>query len=111
MLVGLLTLTGLQALEVANPPRASATLMNLDAPVINSITSPAGNQLAVNFSAPSNPSGLTITSYQVEYSTNGSTWTVASSSVAANATTYTISGLTPSTNYFVRMAAFAGDIG
>ena len=111
LLIGLLALSGLQVLQIANAPKAAAAIMNLDAPVINSITSPAGNQLTVNFSAPSNPSGLTITAYQVEYSTNGSTWTTASSSVASNATSYTITGLTPSTNYFVRMAAYAGGLG
>lgn len=111
MVVGALSLAGLQALEIARAPQAQAANMNLDAPVISSVTSPAGNQLTVNFSAPSNPNGLAIANYQVEYSTNGSSWTVATSSLAANATSYTITGLTPSTSYYVRMAAYAGGLG
>ena len=111
LLVGLLVLSGVQAMQLASAPEARAAVLNLDAPVISSITSPNGSQLTVNFSEPSNPSGLSITSYQVEYSTNGSSWTVASSSVASNATSYTISGLTPSTNYFVRIAAYSGGLG
>ncbi|MBP6043507.1 MAG: InlB B-repeat-containing protein [Rhodoluna sp.] len=111
LLVGLLSLTGLQALEISSAPKAQAAVLNLDAPVISSITSPAGNQLTVNFTAPTNPSALSISNYQVEYSTNGSSWTVASSTVASNATSYTITGLTPSTAYYVRIAANSGGLG
>ncbi|MEN9749467.1 MAG: hypothetical protein RL149_545 [Actinomycetota bacterium] len=111
MLAGALVLSGLQISELAQAPLAQAAVLNLDAPVISSVTSPAGNQLTVNFSAPTNPSALSISSYQVEYSTNGSSWTVASSSVASNATAYTITGLTPSTAYYVRIAANSGGLG
>lgn len=113
ILVGLLLLSGLQILETVVAPAASAgTVMNLDAPVVTSVISPAANQLTVNWTAPTNPSSLAITAYQVDYSTDGTTWTTSSSAIAANETSYTIpSGLTPNTKYYVRVAAYAGGLG
>ena len=62
--------------------------------------------LDVTWGAPTELNGRAVTGYQVEYSTNGtSSWTTASSSIASNATSYTISGLTAQTSYYVRVAA------
>ncbi len=65
---------------------------------------PAPASLALTWSAPTDVASG-ITGYQSEYSTDGASWTVSSSSIAANATSYTISGLQVNTNYYVRVAA------
>jgi len=44
-----------------------------------------------------------VTGYRVEYSTDGTTWTTATSSTAG--TSFTINGLTANTAYYVRVAA------
>jgi len=65
---------------------------------------PAPASLVLNWSTPTDiASG--ITGYQAEYSTDGSSWTVASSSIAANGSSYTVTGLQVNTNYYVRVAA------
>ena len=46
-----------------------------------------------------------ITAYQAEYSTDGSTWTIASSTIPGNGSSYTMTSLTPSTAYYLRLAA------
>ncbi len=107
-----LVVPGFVALDVFTAPAALAANLSLDAPVVSTPTSPAGNQLTVTWSAPSNPSAVTITGYQVEHSADGTTWTTDTNALASNATTYTISGLTPNTKYFVRVAAnSAGGLG
>ncbi len=100
-----LCVPGFVALDLAETPPAAAANLNLDAPSSLSVSSPAGNQLTVTWTAPSNPSSVTITGYQVDYSVDGSTWQTSSSSLASNATSHTISGLTPNTSYYVRVAA------
>ena len=71
----------------------------------------ANQSLAVSWAAPASLNGGTISAYKVETSTDGSTWTTASSSIAANATSYTVTGLTNGTAYSVRVVAItaAGD--
>lgn len=65
-----------------------------------------GNQtLTLTWQAPARLSGTTITGYKVQYSTNGTSWTTASSSIAANTLTYTITDLTSGISYFTRVAA------
>ena len=46
-----------------------------------------------------------ITAYQAEYSNDGSTWTIASSTIPGNGSSYTLTSMTPSTGYFLRLAA------
>jgi hypothetical protein len=80
-----------------------------------SVTATAQVQaLTVNWAAPADLGQSTITGYQVEHSTTGlaGSWTVASSSVASNATSFQITGLNGQTAYFVRVAArFSGGLG
>jgi large repetitive protein len=60
------------------------------------------------------PVGQSISNYQVEYSTTGAanSWTVASSAILSDARSYTITGLTNSSAYYVRIAAlFSGGRG
>mgnify|MGYP000429187560 CR=1 FL=1 len=100
------------ALDLDTAPAAHAANLSLDAPTSLSVSSPAGNQLTVTWSAPTNPSSVSITGYQVEHSSDGSTWTTDTSALASNATSYTISGLSPNTSYYVRVAAnSAGGLG
>jgi hypothetical protein len=70
--------------------------------------------LTVNWAAPVDLGQSTITGYQVEHSTTGlaGSWTVASSSIASNATSFQITGLAGQTAYFVRVAAkYSGGLG
>jgi uncharacterized repeat protein (TIGR02543 family) len=81
----------------------------------NAVTATAANVgIELTWGTPVSLAGRTISGYQVEYSTTGAAndWTVASSSIASNATSYTISGLTNGTPYYVRIAAlFSGGRG
>ena len=62
--------------------------------------------LTVSWIAPVDEAGRSRTGYQVEHSTTGvGGWTTASSTVAANATSFQITGLIAGTNYYVRAAA------
>lgn len=79
------------------------------APTDLSVTAGSAN-LKINWSAPATTGGQSITGYRVDYSTNASSWTTAVSSV--NALTYTISGLSTTSSYFVRVAAvYSGGLG
>ncbi len=111
--IGLISMSGLVALEAKNPTPVHAAVLNLDAPVVTAISAPAPNQLQISFTAPSNPSGLNITAYQIEYSTNGSSWTTATDSFSPTAGTmsYTISDLAAGTAYYLRVAAVSGGLG
>ena len=61
--------------------------------------------VTLNWSAPASVGGG-VTSYRIEYSTNGTSWTVADS-VPSTTYSYTVGGLTPSTTYYFRVAAYA----
>jgi uncharacterized repeat protein (TIGR02543 family) len=81
----------------------------------NAVTAVASNDgIALTWSQPVSLASKTISNYQVEYSTTGAAgaWTVASSTIAGNATSYTITGLTSNTSYYVRVVAlFSGGRG
>ncbi|NBO08380.1 MAG: hypothetical protein EBV30_03340 [Actinobacteria bacterium] len=82
---------------------AMATVLALPAAPTGVVVTSQNLSLKLDWSA---PSGL-VTSYRVEYSENGSTWTTATTSAGLNATTsaitYTITGLVNSRLYFVRV--------
>lgn len=90
----------------------SSPSCGVSSPTSVGVTAGAGS-LDVSWGSPEETSGRTITGYQIEYSTSGTgSWTTASSSIAANSTSYTISGLNTSTAYYVRVAAkYAGGLG
>lgn len=66
-----------------------------------------GSGITLTWSAPVAKVGVTITGYQIEYSTTGAagSWTVASNSISSGATSYQITGLTSSSSYYTRIAA------
>lgn len=81
----------------------------------DSVTASGSNGgITLTWAAPISLGGKTISNYQVEYSTTGAanSWTVASSSIASNATSYAITGLAGNASYYVRVAAlFSGGRG
>lgn len=74
------------------------------APTISAISS-TSNSLAVDFTAPTSNGGAPITNYQYSLD-NGSTWT--SLSPASTVSALTITGVSPSTTYQVKIRAFNG---
>lgn len=105
VLVSSLVLPLLSILPVA--PSAQAGVTTITAP--QNITASANpGVIDLSWSAPATGSGL-VTGYRVEYSTDGSSWTVATSSLSSATTTYSISGLIVGTAYYTRVAAlFSG---
>lgn len=61
--------------------------------------------VTLNWSAPLSVGGG-VTSYRIEYSTNGSSWTLADT-VSSSTYSYTVGGLSPSTSYYFRIAAYS----
>jgi hypothetical protein len=88
-------------LAVISSAQASMTKPSAPDPLTVS-SGPAS--LTLNWSIPSD-TATGVLNYQVEYSTDGATWGIASNSIAPNTYTYTISSLVSATNYFVRVAA------
>ena len=80
------------------------------APALPSLTAPTATGVTVNWTA---PAGQTVTGYTLQYSTNGTTWTVAtlttgvrlSAALTAASTSVTVAGLAASTNYVFRVSA------
>jgi hypothetical protein len=64
------------------------------------------NGVTLSWSAPIYGGAGGVTSYRIEYSTNGSSWTFANT-VSSGTTTYAVGGLSPSTTYYFRVAAFS----
>lgn len=62
--------------------------------------------ITLSWSAPAYTGANGVTSYRIEYSTNGSSWTFADT-VSSSTLSYTVGGLTPSTTYYFRVAAFS----
>lgn len=62
--------------------------------------------VTLNWSAPAFGGANGVTSYRIEYSTNGSSWLFANT-VSSSTFTYTVGGLSPSTTYYFRIAAFS----
>ncbi|MFM6842116.1 MAG: fibronectin type III domain-containing protein, partial [Candidatus Planktophila sp.] len=91
---------------VPGAPIAQAATSTTTAP--QEVTATAnGTSLIVAWGAP-NYGASAVTSYQVDYSTDGSTWTSASSTISPGTYSYSISGLTLGTSYYVRVAAKMG---
>src|SRR5207302_598671 len=71
--------------------------------VANTVSS---SQINLSWSAPTNNGGSAITGYKIERSTDsGSTWSAIVSSTGSTATTYSNTGLAPSTTYTYRVSA------
>ncbi len=72
------------------------------------ISAVAGNQSAVvSWTNPASNGDATAHN-EVQYSTNGTTWTTASATIPASATSYTVTGLTNGQAYHVRVIALDG---
>lgn len=73
-----------------------------ETPTAVSAGSATSSALTVSWSAPSRDGGATIDVYRVQYSTDGITWTTASSTATSP---YTVTGLSASTSYVFKVAA------
>jgi hypothetical protein len=87
-------------------PTAQAATSTTTAPQ-DVVSTANGTTLNVTWGAPAYGASA-VTGYQVDYSTDGSTWTTASSAVAAGTYSYAIASLTSGTSYYVRVAAKMG---
>jgi uncharacterized repeat protein (TIGR02543 family) len=85
-------------------PIAQAVVTTVSAPQsITAVASPG--TITVNWSQPASGSG-SVTGYQVQYSTDGTTWTTAATGLSTSTFSYAISsGLTVNTAYYFRVAA------
>ena len=97
---------------VTSPPSNTATATTLtpvtvpQPPTGLDATADSSSQITLNWNAPSNNGGSTITGYKIERSTNaGSTWSVIVSNTGYTTTTYSNTGLAPSTTYTYRVSA------
>ena len=72
----------------------------------NIIQSSNTTGITLSWSAPAYTGANGVTSYRIEYSTNGSSWSYADS-VTSSTYSYTVGGLSPSTTYYFRVAAFS----
>jgi titin len=89
--------------EIANSATPSTTP---GAPVINYSTSYHDQTSTVNWTAPSDNGGLSITSYSLQYSTDSIHWSPATlDNLPATTRTHTIRGLTNGTTYYFQVAA------
>lgn len=68
---------------------------------------PGDQGLTVTWSAPSNTGGVSLTDYQIQYSTDAVTWNTVSRT-ASLTTSQQISSLTNGTSYYVRVRALNG---
>lgn len=93
----------LTSLLPANPTNAAVT--GAPSAPQNITQSANATGVTLNWSAPASVGGG-VTSYRIEYSTNGTSWTTADA-VSSSTYTYTVGGLTPSTTYYFRVAAYA----
>lgn len=70
-----------------------------------SVAGTSGNaQVALTWSAPVSNGGSSVTDYEIQYSTDGTTWTVFTDTVSTS-TSATVTGLTNGTAYTFRVAA------
>ena len=79
-----------------------------DPPTNLSLSQTVTNQLDLSWSAPT--SGTTPTSYQIDRSLDGNTWTTIVANTGSTGTTYSDTGLTLNTNYYYRVFTLANGI-
>ncbi|MGI0094713.1 MAG: fibronectin type III domain-containing protein [Nitrosotalea sp.] len=90
---------------------ASATTQSAQAtvpqpPTSLTATSISTSQINLSWTAPSNNGGSAITGYKIERSTDsGTTWSTVQSNTGSTSTTYSDTGLSPSTTYTYRVSA------
>ena len=95
-------INGIEAIKTANACNAVPS-----APTGVTVNSTTTNSIGLSWTAPTPPTGCTISGYVVYYGTTSPPTTVAASGVAG--TTYTVSGLAPSTTYYLAVAAMDSD--
>lgn len=89
----------------ATSAKTAAVQSGLASAPTSLVVTRGNEQLNLTWVAPSTTNGGTIASYTVQYRASGGSWTTASSSIPAGATSYTITGLTNGTAYDVRVSA------
>ena len=73
-------------------------------------TAVSSSQINLNWNAPTNDGGSSVTSYEIKRSTDGSTWLVLVKNTGTTDTTYSDTGLSPNTTYYYRVFAI-NDVG
>lgn len=73
----------------------------------NLSVTPADQTLAVTWAVPSNTGGVSLTDYQIQYSTDAVTWSTVTRT-ASLTSAQNITGLTNGTNYYIRVRALNG---
>ena len=92
----------LNAAGAGTPAAGVATAGGLASAPQTVVATSADKAATITWAVPASTGGLPVTGYKVEYSSNGTQWTVASASTISP---YTITGLTNGTQYQVRVSA------
>ena len=93
--------------SLTSAPTAEVSATVPGAPSSVEVRTGGTGRLTVSWEAPASDGGSDITGYTVEWKESSDSWDAASdvSSTTTTATSYTISGLSPGTEYAVRVAA------
>ena len=96
--------TNAQGSGAVSNPSVAVTPRTVPGAPRSPIATPGRGSVALSWTAPSSTGGAAITSYRVQRSTNGTTWTTVTNA-APLSRTFTVTGLTNGTRYQFRIAA------
>ena len=91
--------------DASNVATATTDATVPSAPVRLSARANGQNQIDLTWTAPSSDGGAPVTGYRIEFSPNGSSWTLLRSNTGSNATSFSHTGLAPATKRYYRVYA------